>query len=74
MQKVGGNHDVFDGESNGTYMMGAGGDAQSNGTYMQGARNFDDDESEMIKKVDDDESDGAIHKIESGVGGFDHDP
>jgi hypothetical protein len=52
-------------------MMGAG---ASDGTYMKGAQHFDDDEeSEMIRKADDD-SDAGIHKIESGVGGFDHDP
>lgn len=41
---------------------------------MQGAKHFDDDdESEMIRAAPSEDG-GAIHKIESGVGGFDNVP
>ena len=67
------NNNVFDNESNGTYMMGAN---QSNGTYMAGAKQMgdSDDESEMVRKIDEVDDEDIVHKIgkmDSMVHGFD---
>jgi hypothetical protein len=72
MQKNTGDN-VFDGQSDATYMIGAGGSA---GTYMAGvAHHFDDDEEDsiMVRKENNDDDDNGIHKIASGIGGFDND-
>ena len=55
-------------------MMGGNADMQSDGTYMAGAKAMadSDDESEMVRKFDDDDS-HKIAKIESMMG-FDEEP
>ena len=56
-------------------MLGGNADMQSDGTYMGGAKAMadSDEESEMVRKFEDDDDSHKINKVESMMG-FDEEP